>query len=144
MGHIRLERARLLHQAGDTASASEQAWNVATTLGDAAAEARLLLAEWHLAAMTSLAEAPSIRRILLPAGAYAEVAALVEAIEALDVYTGIGLDEPLGLFVAAEIARDELGANYLARGFFLAYAATAPQEPWASKALLAALEISGS
>lgn len=143
-GHMRLERARLLQQAGDTAAATEQAWNVATTLGDAAAEARLQLAEWRLAAMTSLADASSVRRILLPAGGHAEVAALVEAIEVLEVYTGIGLEEPLGLFVAAEVARDELGADYLARGFFLAYAATAPQDPWAPKALLAALEISRS
>jgi hypothetical protein len=143
-GRVRLERARLLQQAGDTAAASEQAWQVATTLGDAAAQARLLLAEWRLASMKSLGETSSVRRILLPAGGHADVAALVDAIEALDAYTGIGLDEPLGLFVAAEVARDELGADFLARGFFLAYAATAPLEPWAPKALLAALEISPS
>ena len=143
-GRIRVERARFLHEGGDTASASEQAWNVARGLGDSAAEARILLATWHLEGARDLAAAHSVRRILLPAGGHPEVDALVAAVEALEVFTGIGLDEPLGWFAAAEVARDELGADYLARGLFLAYADGAPEDGWAPKALLAALEVSPS
>ena len=143
-GRIRVERARFLHEAGDAASASEQAWNVARGLGDSAAEARILLARWHLEGTRDLAEAYSVRRILLPAEGHAGVDALLDAVEALDVYTGIGLDEPLGWFAAAEVARDELWADYLARGLFLAYADGAPDDGWAPKALLAALEVSPS
>ncbi len=100
------------------------------------------MARWRLEDVRDLDEAYSVRRILLPAGGHPEIDRLVEAVEALEVYTGIGLDEPLGWFAAAEVARDELGADYLARGLFLAYAGAAPEEGWAPKALLAALQVS--
>lgn len=141
-GRLRLERARLLHEVGDSASASAEAWEVARTLGDAAAEARLLLARWHLDSTEDLADAYAVRGILLPAGADPEAAELVRAVDELEVYTDIGLGEPLGWFAAGEVARDRLHADYLARGLFLAYADGAPEEPWAPKALLAALEVS--
>jgi hypothetical protein len=69
----------------------------------------------------------------------------VERLGAIDDFehkVGIGLEEPLGLFAAAEVARDRIGAPLLARGLFLAYVDGAPDQPWAPKALLAALETS--
>jgi hypothetical protein len=49
--------------------------------------------------------------------------------------------QPLHLFAAAELARDELGARQLAERLFLTYAEVAPQTVWAGKALLAALAL---
>ncbi len=72
------------------------------------------------------------------------MADLVEAVDELEVFTDLGGADPLGWFAAAEVARDRLGAEYLARGLFLAYADGAPEQPWAPKALLAALEVSPS
>lgn len=141
-GRIRLERARLLHASGDTASAAEQAWSVARGLGTASDEARVLLARWRLAAARDLPEVYSARTMLLPAGGHPEADRLVEAIDALESYTDRGYDEPLAWFAAAEIARDRLGAYLVARGLFLAYADGAGDAPWAAKALLAALAVS--
>mgnify|MGYP001453296254 CR=1 FL=1 len=58
-----------------------------------------------------------------------------------ELLTEVGHEQPLAFFAAAELARDRLGAEYVARGLFLAYAAAVPSEPWAPKALLAALDI---
>jgi hypothetical protein len=53
----------------------------------------------------------------------------------------VGLSQPLGLFGAAEIASERLGAPILARGLYLAYADQEPDGPWTAKALLAALNV---
>jgi hypothetical protein len=139
---LALQQALLLHRAGDLAGAEERAWRVARGRGDTVAQARILLATWHLGRTRDLGEAQSVLAILLPAGEAPEVAELVVAVEALDRYSGIGLDQPLGWFAAAEVARDRLSAPILARGLFLAYADTDPADPWAPKALLAALGVS--
>jgi hypothetical protein len=141
-GRLALQQALLLHRAGDLAGAEERAWRVARGRGDTVAQARILLATWHLGRTRDLGEAQSVLAILLPAGEAPEVAELVVAVEALDRYSGIGLDQPLGWFAAAEVARDRLSAPILARGLFLAYADTDPADPWAPKALLAALGVS--
>jgi outer membrane protein assembly factor BamD (BamD/ComL family) len=141
-GKIALERARWLDTAGDTAAAAEQAWRVAAGLGVTAAEARLLLSSWRLERARNLDELRTIRAILLPAGEDLRVLNMLESIDRLEAFTTIGLDESLGWFAAAEVARESLDANYLARGLFLAYVDGAREEPWAPKALLAALEAS--
>jgi tetratricopeptide (TPR) repeat protein len=141
-GRIRLERARLLHSVGDTVDALDEAWLVARDRGITGAEARLLLARWRLASTRDLRTASAVRPVLLPAAEDARAAELVGALDDLDRYAGIGFDRPLGWFVAAEVARDRLDAPILARGLFLAYADTDPQDPWAPKALLAALGVS--
>jgi hypothetical protein len=143
-GRIRLERARLLRDSGASTQAADVAWQVAEGLGAGSAEARAMLARWHLEGARDLVEAFAVRRILLPAGGDTAVATLVDAVDALETYAGVGLDEPLGLFAAGEVARDRLGADYLARGLFLAYADGSPDEPWAPKALLAALQVATS
>jgi hypothetical protein len=141
-GALALERARLLDEAGDTTSARAQAARVAAGLDDAAAEARLVLADWRVRRARDLAEVYAVRSLLLPAAADPEVALRLTALDELEAFASLGLDEPLGWFAAAEVARDRLGADYVARGLFLAYADAAPTEPWTSKALLAALQIS--
>jgi hypothetical protein len=141
-GRIRLARAERLRESGAVERAADQAWAVAGGLGAAAAEARALLAHWYLEGARELSEMYAVRSILLPAGDDEQVAALVRAVDALEAFVGVGLDEPLGWFAAAEVARDELGADYVARGLFLAYADGAPGEPWAAKAILAALAVS--
>ncbi len=140
-GRLRLTRARLLREGGDPA-AEDEAWGVARTLGIAAAEARVLLARWHLQQTEDIADAYAVRRILLPAGVHPDVTDLVGAVDELEILTDIGLEDPLAWFAAAEIARDRLSADYLARGLFLAYADGAPEEPWVPKALLAAIAVS--
>ncbi|MDA0329730.1 MAG: hypothetical protein O2958_12075 [Gemmatimonadetes bacterium] len=143
-GRIALERARLLDLGGDTIAAAAQAWSIARGLGQSAAEARLLISSWRLTRSRDLREAFAVRAILLPAGGDPRVAQTLESIELLEHFTTVGLNEALGWFAAAEVARDQLGAVHLARGFFLAYADGAPADPWAPKALLAALEVSSA
>jgi tetratricopeptide repeat protein len=143
-GGISLERARLLHEAGDTVAAADQAARVAGGLGGTAAEGRLLLADWRSDRAQDLSELYSLRVLLLPAGSDPAVADRLAAIDALEALVETGLDDPLGWFAAAEVARDRLGADYVARGLFLAYADGAPDDPWAPKALLAALETSAN
>jgi len=137
-----LQQATLLHFAGDTAAAEAQTWRVARGRGESVTQARLLLARWRLDRTRDLGDAQAVRPILLPVGDEPEAAELVAAVDALDRYAGIGLDQPLGWFAAAEVARDRLRAPMLARGLFLAYADTDPSDPWAPKALLAALNVS--
>ncbi|HUP51456.1 MAG TPA: hypothetical protein VM198_03195 [Longimicrobiales bacterium] len=141
-GRAQLERAKLLHQAMDTAGAVEGATQVAAGRGLAAAEARLLLAGWRLDGARDLGVAAAVRILLLPASGDERVESLLRALDELDRYTGLGLDEPLAWFHAAEVARDRLQAPMLARGLFLAYADIDPSAPWAPKALLAALDAS--
>lgn len=139
---VALTRARLLDRAGDTTAARAQVADVASGLGGAAADARRLLARWQLERARDLDTVYGVRSLLLPAAANERVAAEIEWIEEMESLTGMGYAQPLGFFAAAEVARDRLGARYVARGLFLAYAAAAPEDPWAPKALLAALEIS--
>ncbi len=141
-GGIALERARWLDEAGDTVAAADQAFRVAGGLGVSAARARLQLARWRAERARDLPAIASVRGLLLPSGSDPEVAVALIAVDDVERYASIGLDEPLGWFAAAEIARDRLGAKYVARGLFLAYADGAPEEPWAPKALLAALDVS--
>lgn len=143
-GGVALHRAQLLHESGDTTGARLQAASVAAGLGGSAADARLLLADWRLRRASDLQEVYDVRAILLPSGSEPKVASLLAAISELEAHTEAGLDEPLGWFAAAEIARDRLGADYISRGLMLAYADAEPQEPWAAKALLAALAVSPS
>ena len=139
---IVLQRARLLDAAGDTAAASDQALRVAGGLGVSAAEGRLLLSEWRAQRARDLPEIYALRALLLPAAGTASVSRRLRAIDRLELFASVGLDDSLGWFAAAEVARDYFGAEYLARGLFLAYADGSPGEPWVPKSLLAALEVS--
>jgi len=139
-GRLSLQRAQYLDEAGDAVSAAEIATDVSRGLGQSAASARLLVAEWRAARARDLEEVYSLRALLLPSAADPLVAERLSAIDELEILVGFGLDEPLGWFAAAEVARDRLAAPVLARGLFLAYGDQASSEPWAPKALLAALD----
>lgn len=141
-GRIRLVKADFLRETGDTAQARKVVSAVADGVGDVAASARLELARWRLAGARDLVTAQDAVAVLLPAEDEPRVAALLASLRSLDRLAGIGLSEPLGLFAAGEVARDELGAPILAQGLFLAYADASGQGPWAAKALLAALSLS--
>ena len=138
---LALHRATLLHASGDTAEARRETFRVASGLGEVAAEARLQLARWRLADARDLREVQAVRALLLPAGADPRVAEKLVAIADLEAFADAGIDQPLGWFAAGEVARDRLGADIVARGLFLAYADAAPDDPWAAKALLAALAL---
>jgi hypothetical protein len=142
-GRVLLERARLLHEANDTLAALAQVRRVATMRGAASAEARLLEAAWRLSTARDLGTIASVRPRLLPVADHPRAGALLEALDDVERYSGLGLDVPLGWFAAAEVARDRLVAPVLARGLFLAFADIDPSSPWAAKALLAALDVSG-
>ena len=139
---IVLQRARLLDAAGDTAAASDQALRVAGGLGVSAAEGRLLVSEWRAERARDLTDIYALRALLLPAAGAAAVSRRLTAIDRLERFASVGLDDSLGWFAAGEVARDHFGAGYLARGLFLAYADGSPGEPWVPKSLLAALEVS--
>ncbi|MDZ7780458.1 MAG: hypothetical protein U5R14_11105 [Gemmatimonadota bacterium] len=136
-----LEHARLLRRAGRRTAAEERARRVADGRGSTAASGRLTLARWALAEANDVSDAYALRSLLLPAGDDPEVAAMLEAIDSVERLAFAGLDTPLAWFLAGEIARDDLGAERVARGLFLAYANAATDEPWAPKALLAALDL---
>ena len=141
-GRMALVRARMLSEAGDTSAARTQATDVASGLGGQSVDARILLAQWQLQRARDLDTVYGVRVLLLPVGRDGRAAAQVESINIMESLTEVGHEQPLAFFAAAELARDGLGADYVARGLFIAYAAAAPYEPWAQKALLAALNIS--
>tara|TARA_Y100001968_G_C19273255_1_gene675351 strand:- start:355 stop:1032 length:678 start_codon:yes stop_codon:yes gene_type:complete len=140
-GKMALARARMLSEAGDTSSARIQATDVASGIGRPSVDARLLLAKWQLQQARDLDTVYGVRVLLLPVGRDGRAAEQVESINIMESLTDLGYEQPLGFFAAAELSRDRLGADYVARGLFIAYASAAPYEPWAPKALLAALNI---
>ncbi len=133
--------AELALLSGDTGAAVAAVQRVAArssgTLADAA---RVRAAEWRLARVTRLEELSAIRNELLPAVAHSRARALVQSLKTIDVLTESArvAGQPLALFAAAELARDELLAPGLAARLFVTYAELAPQTVWAPKALLAA------
>ncbi|NNF39664.1 MAG: tetratricopeptide repeat protein [Gemmatimonadetes bacterium] len=135
-----LQRIGLLIEAGDTlAVESEAGWAMqGSTAG--AEEARLVVARIRLARAEEVMELEAVRRILLPGGGLPPVAALTADIRRVESLEEWGSSEdPVAFFVAAELARDRLGSPRLARGLFLRFASEAPDNPWAGKAILAAL-----
>ncbi|MBX6365684.1 MAG: hypothetical protein IRZ00_17590 [Gemmatimonadetes bacterium] len=140
-GRLLLFRAQLAAEAGDTAAAVREALAVAGK-ADAVTvlAARLAAARWQLASATDVGGAAAARATLLAAVADPEAQRLLRGLKQLDVLVAKARDDgqPLSLFAAAELARDELGAPGLARKLFVTYAELVPQATWAPKALLAA------
>lgn len=138
---LELARARFLDDAGETAAALDAVRAVTSGLGASAAEGRLMLADWRLAAASDLSILPQLRSLLLPSAADPRVGTVLASVDRLERFADLGLEEPLAWFRAGEVARDELGARIVARGFFLAYVDQAPADPWAPKAILAAIAV---
>jgi hypothetical protein len=142
---LRLRRAEMLAAAGDTAAATELARAIADRgAGGTADRARVLLARWALAQAQGVGELDAVRSLLLPAIADFDARRLLQGLRVLAVLLEFPaeLGEPLALFAAAELARDELAAPLIARSLFLAYADLVPTSVWAPKALLAAIALS--
>lgn len=134
-----LARAKLLDRSGDTAAAIDAVLDVTSGLGPSAADGRLTLAQWRLDSAVDLSAVVDVRPLLLPSASNSRVAEMLASIDALERLVDIGLEEPLAWFGAGEVARDRLGAETIARGLFLAYVDQAPADPWAPKAILAAI-----
>ena len=135
-----LFRADLALMGGDTAAAIAEARAVADrATGPTADGARVVMARISLGSAQETAELNDIRAALLPAIANADAQRLIREIKTLGVLLERAQGgQPLALFAAAELARDELRAPHLARSLFLAYAALAPEAVYAPKARLAA------
>jgi hypothetical protein len=136
-----LLRAELILQSGDTTAAFRSAEQIAArSSGPLADAARIRAARWKLAQCARLEQLAAIRSDLLPALTDDRARALVQTIKVIDVLTERTRDtgQPLALFAAAELARDDLQAPKLAAHLFLTYAEIAPRTTWTPKALLAA------
>lgn len=141
---LALTRADLAVSAGDTAEAIGHALTASERgTGASATRARLQAARWTLATRTDPDELRQARALLLPALADPSARSLVTVIEVVGVLleTGLENNQPLALFAAAEIARDELAAPGIARSIFLAQASRHPGSPWSMKAVLAAAQL---
>jgi hypothetical protein len=139
-----LLRAELAAAAGDTATAMAEVRDIAERATRAEADAaRLVLARLALALAEDVDDLLQVRNQLLPAIAHPEVRRVVEATRTLaTLLEQAHAGQPLSLFAAAELARDDLGAHRVARRLFIAYADLLPEAVWAPKALLAAVALS--
>jgi len=133
----------LLEQSGDTTSAIAEAERIARRstppLSD---EARVAAARMMLTRANGAADLAAVRNLLLPALGNQQARTIVQTLRTIDVLQEIAANaEPLALFVAAEISRDQLAAPGLARRLFIAYADAANASDWSGKALLAAMAL---
>lgn len=138
---LALFRVSSLAEAGDTGAAIEQALRLAgRASADNAAAARVLAARLDLDRAQSIEDLAEAREILLPSFSYGRARTLLRTLRVVEVLLErAGRDgQPLAVFAAAELVRDQLGAELLARDLFLAYADLVPEAVWAPKALLAA------
>jgi hypothetical protein len=138
-----LARASLHARAADTARAVADATLVSEQPGSraGAVEARLFLARLALARTDSVEIVDEVRALLSPAVGDARAQRLVEGAAQVALLAERGRQgEPLALFAAAEVARDDLAARALATALFLEYADAGPAPTWRGKSLLAALD----
>lgn len=141
---LALIRARIADRAGDTLTANREFLDIAAHSALATASAaRVAAARARLHGMTRLEQLNDVRSLLLPAISDADAQVLIRTIRLVDVLVrrSAQTGQPLALFAAAEIARDELGAPLLARQLFVTFADIGAQTPWAGKALLAAIAV---
>jgi len=138
-----LLRARVAYAAGDTLSATADASAVSSGVGSSADAGRVLLARWQLATVSEPAELEEVRALLLSAIGSADAIVLLDAIKTVGLLVERSgrQGQALALFAAAEVSRDDLGAPFVARTLFLAYADLDRGSAWEGKALLAALEL---
>jgi hypothetical protein len=141
---VALVRAELALRAGDTIAAATELTELASRSGAVVAYAsRIRLARSRLPNADALEDLRDIRTLLLPAVAEPAVPPLLHqmlVVEAL-VHKAQTAGQPLALYAAAEVARDQLTAKPLARRLFITFVDVAPQTPWSAKALLAALAL---
>lgn len=138
-----VERARQAALAGDTALALRELEIAAARSSDRAANAaRVARAEIMLSNASDPSELAAVRATLLPAIAEPGARPTLTAIGTIgSLLAQAQQGQALALFAAAELARDDLKAPALARRLFVGYADIAGTNPWATKALLAALAL---
>jgi hypothetical protein len=139
-----LQRAELSLLAGDTTAAITDLQRLTSrAAGGLADRARIRVAELQLASVRGTEDLAAARATLLSALGTESARGLIQSIKSLEIMMekAAATGQPLQIFAAAEIARDELNAPRLASSLFLAYADVAPQTVWAPKALLAALAL---
>jgi hypothetical protein len=137
---VLLVRSRLVARV-DPDAAIAQAVALADRAGSGiAAAARLDAARWSLGSLVEPDRLERTRALLLPIAGSPDADALIarlDAVESLRDRARRG-SQPLALFAAAEIARDDLASPGLAHQLFREYAALDSSAVWAPKALLAA------
>jgi hypothetical protein len=140
---LRMLRAELLAAAGDTAAAIDAALDIAAlSASETSSQARVSVARWLLASMQDPEQLQRVRSVLLPAFSWPDALQLIQKLRAVDVLLGRSAEDPVALFVAAEMARDELNAPGLARALFVRHGAAAQPDTWSGKSLLAAMQLS--
>lgn len=140
-----LIRAGIADAYGDTINGNRDLTELAARAStNTASAARVLLAQSRLRAVRSYEQLGDIRALLLAAITNVQAQQLIRSIRLVDVLVRRSAEtgQPLGLFAAAEIARDELHAPTMARELFITFADVGKQTPWAGKALLAAIALS--
>jgi hypothetical protein len=141
---VALARAEVALRGGDTLTATTELTQLAArSVAVVANAARMRLARTRLPTVHKLEELQELRTILLPAITEPTVPPLLRSMRIIEVLVqkAQSTGQPLALYAAAEVARDELGAYPLARQLFTTYVDVAPQTPWAGKALLAAIAL---
>ena len=141
---IALARAEVALHAGDTLTANAELAQLAShAVAVVATAARVRLARTRLPVVSRLEDLQDLRTVLLPAINDPAVPPLLRSMRIVEVLVQKAQTsgQPLALYAAAEVARDELGAYPLARRLFTTYVDFAPQAPWAAKALLAAIAL---
>lgn len=139
-------RGRLVQEAGDPDSARadyRRAIEIASGTGGAVA-AYLALARLEAARGDSIADLTRVRDLLARAtsvGAGREVVEARRLSSIVDRTLRLAEAGDVAWLAAAEMARDSLGAPYLARAFFLRFAEELPDAVWTPKAILAALAV---
>ncbi len=140
---VALVRAELALGAGDTTTATTELMQLASRSAVVVASAaRIRIARSKLPNAASLEDLREVRTLLLPAITEATVPSLLHNMRVVEALVGKAQTsgQPLALFAAAEVARDELNAKPLARRLFITFVDVA-QTPWSAKALLAALAL---
>lgn len=141
---VALVRAELALRAGDTLNATSELTQLASRSGVVVANAaRVRLARARIPNAATLQDLREVRALLLPAVADPVVPPILHDMRVVDalVQKAQSSGQPLALFAAAEIARDQLNAYPLARRLFVTFVDVAPQTPWSAKALLAAIAL---
>jgi tetratricopeptide (TPR) repeat protein len=141
-----LARVEMLAESGDTLNAVSQAVRFAERASAPfARRARVFAARLALATADSVPELARARALLLPVLDDPGARTLIRSMKAVDVLLERAAEgQPLALFAAAELAREELHSLRLSRQWFLAYAEIVPDAVWAPKALLAAAALADS
>lgn len=136
-----LERIDLLLAAGDTLAAETELGWIAQGAGPGSTPARLALAAIRLGQISDPGELDRVRRVLLPVATDSQVVAELETLRTLELLVDPATAGFAGLFAAAELAREELGAPALARTLYLRALEVEEAGPWRGKAALAALAV---